>query len=200
MIGIVGGSGAGKSTLSHLLLNAIGKNSACVIAQDNYYRDLSHVPFHKRTKINFDHLDDFDNDLFLSHIIDLAEGKEVQIPIYDYFTHSRTGETQRVSPMDYVILEGLFLFTDRALRKRIDLKVFVDVESDLRFIRRLQRDIVERGREVHSIIKQYLSTVKPMYEEFVKPQKEQADMIISGNNNIEDGLSAILSKMRELML
>jgi uridine kinase len=186
IIGIVGGSGSGKTTVAHGILDALGGVDAAFIDQDAYYRDLGHLPLAERTAVNFDHPDAFDTELLVRHLDLLAEGRPIDKPTYDYARHTRAEATERVAPRDVVLVDGIMLFVDPGLRSRFDIKIYVDVPDDVRFIRRLQRDVSERGRSVDSIIHQYLTTVRPMHLEFVEPSRRWADVILpeGGHNRI----------------
>lgn len=186
IIGIVGGSGSGKTTVAHGILDALGGVDAAFIDQDAYYRDLAHLPLAERARFNFDHPDAFDTELLVAHLDRLASGLPIDKPTYDYAHHTRAARTERVEPREVVLVDGIMLFVDPALRSRFDIKIYVDVPDDVRFIRRLQRDVAERGRSVESIIEQYLTTVRPMHLEFVEPSRRWADVILpeGGHNRI----------------
>jgi len=178
VIGVAGGSGSGKTTVSNAILDRVGRERIAFLPHDSYYRDLSHLPLEERARVNFDHPDAFDNALFLEHIDMLIRGETIGAPIYDFASYVRLPGVVPVSPRPVILLEGILLFVDAELRQRMDIKLFVDAESDLRILRRLQRDIRERGRTVESVIEQYLRTVRPMHLEFVEPSKRYADVII----------------------
>ncbi|MFZ1039687.1 MAG: uridine kinase [Anaerolineales bacterium] len=185
VIGIAGGSGSGKTTVAQQILNRVGTDQIAFIQHDSYYKDLSGLPPTQHATINFDHPNSLDTNLLIQHIISLRDGKPIEVPIYDFSTDSRTGRTFRVEPHRVVLVEGILIFTDAALRELFDIKIFVDTDSDIRFIRRLERDITERGRTTESVIKQYQATVRPMHLEFVEPSKRYADIIIpQGGFNI----------------
>ena len=186
IIGIVGGSGSGKTTVAHGIFDALGDVGAAFIDQDAYYRDLGHLPLEERVKVNFDHPDAFDTDLLVTQLDALASGRPVDKPTYDYARHTRAAVTERVEPKEVVLVDGIMLFVDPRLRALFDIKIYVDVPDDIRFIRRLQRDVAERGRSVESIVRQYLTTVRPMHEEFVAPSRRWADVILpeGGHNRI----------------
>lgn len=186
IIGIVGGSGSGKTTVAHGIFDALGDVGAAFIDQDAYYRDLGHLPLEERVKVNFDHPDAFDTDLLVSQLETLAAGRAIRKPTYDYAQHTRATATEGVEPRDVILVDGIMLFVDPRLRALFDIKIYVDVPDDIRFIRRLQRDVAERGRSVESIIAQYLSTVRPMHLEFVEPSRRWADVILpeGGHNRI----------------
>jgi uridine kinase len=185
VIGIAGGSGSGKTTVAQQILNRVGTDQIAFIQHDSYYKDLSGLPPTQHATINFDHPNSLDTNLLIQHIISLRDGKPIEVPIYDFSTDSRTGRTFSVEPHRVVLVEGILIFTDAALRELFDIKIFVDTDSDIRFIRRLERDITERERTTESVIKQYQATVRPMHLEFVEPSKRYADIIIpQGGFNI----------------
>ncbi|HEU4569841.1 MAG TPA: uridine kinase [Gemmatimonadales bacterium] len=186
IIGLVGGSGSGKTTVARAILDSLGEVEAAFIDQDAYYKDLAHLSLAERTQVNFDHPDALDNDLLVAHLSSLANGVAIEKPTYDFAAHTRAEETIRVVPSDVILVDGILLFVDPRVRRLLDIKVYVDVPDDVRFIRRLQRDTRERGRSVDSVIAQYLGTVRPMHLEFVEPSKRHADVIIpeGGHNAI----------------
>ncbi|MGQ9457328.1 MAG: uridine kinase [Anaerolineae bacterium] len=178
IIGVAGGTGSGKTTVAQEILQRVGPDRIAYIQHDSYYRDQSHLPFHERARVNYDHPDALESELLVEHLKALRAGRPVEAPIYDFTTHTRRPETRRVEPRRVILVEGILIFADRALREMMDVKIFVDTDADIRFIRRLQRDIRERGRSMDSVIEQYLSTVRPMHMEFVEPSKRYADVII----------------------
>jgi uridine kinase len=178
VIGVVGGTGAGKTTISRAILERVGAHAIAYLQHDAYYRDLGHLPLEERKRTNFDHPDALEDELLVRHVQELLVGHCVQVPVYDYARHTRSTETRTVCPQPIILLEGILLFTNPALRAMMDIRIFVDTDADLRFIRRLQRDIGERGRTVASVIAQYLDTVRPMHLEFVEPSKRYADIIV----------------------
>ncbi len=178
LIGVAGGSGSGKTTVSQTILERVGSKQIAYLQHDSYYRDRSNLPFEERAKINYDHPDSLDTDLMGAHLRELRAGHAVDLPVYDFARHIRTTETRRLEPHPIILAEGILIFVDRALREMFDIKIFVDTDADLRFIRRLQRDIAERGRTMESVVKQYVETVRPMHLEFVEPSKRYADLII----------------------
>lgn len=190
VIGIAGGSGSGKTTLARLILEKVGEDRIAYIPHDAYYKDLRDLPLNQRAAINFDHPNSLDTDLLAEHIRILREYREIDLPIYDFKTHSRTTQTRRIEPKAIVMVEGILIFAEKVLRDIFDVKLFVDTDSDMRFIRRLERDINERGRTVETVIHQYLATVRPMHLEFVEPSKRYADVIIP-----EGGLNAVAMEM-----
>lgn len=190
VIGIAGGSGSGKTTVANVILQRVGAHRIAYLPHDAYYRELIHLPPMQRAQINFDHPDSLESDLLIRHILQLKRWQSIQLPIYDFTTHSRTSETIPVEPQRVILVEGILIFAEPALRELFDVKIFVDTDSDLRFIRRLQRDITERGRTTEMVIRQYLSTVRPMHLEFVEPSKRYADVIIP-----EGGLNTVAMDM-----
>ena len=184
-IGIAGGSGSGKTTVAQEILGRVGPDRIAFLQHDAYYKDLSGLPPTQRVDLNFDHPNSLETDLLIQHITALREGRAVEVPIYDFSTHSRTTRTFTVAPRRVILVEGILIFVDAALRELFDVKIFVDTDADIRFIRRLERDITERGRTTESVIKQYQLTVRPMHLEFVEPSKRYADVIIpEGGHNV----------------
>lgn len=185
IIGVVGGSGSGKTTVARAIQQAMDV-SAAFLDQDGYYKDLAHLTLDDRKKVNFDHPDSIDADLLVSHLEQLARGEAIEKPTYDFAAHTRASARVRVEPNAIVLVDGILLFADKRLRDLFDIKVYVDVADDVRFIRRLERDVVERGRSMSDVIRQYLTTVRPMHLEFVEPSKRYADVILpeGGHNRI----------------
>ena len=194
VIGIAGGSGSGKTTVARAIEEAIVPESV-LIDQDAYYKDLAHLVLEERKKVNFDHPDAFDTELMIAQLQALAAGEAIAKPTYDYPAHTRAAETVRVAPRDVILVEGILLFADARLRGLFDVKVFVDVADDVRFIRRLQRDVVERGRSMESVIQQYLTTVRPMHLEFVEPSKRWADIILPEGGQNRVGIEMIVARV-----
>ncbi len=184
IIGIAGGSGSGKTTLVNKLLTAFG-NNCTLISHDDYYCCSDDKPMEERIKINYDHPNSLDTDLLISHIKELIAGNNIFHPTYDFTIHNRASATTEVSPTKIIIVEGILIFEDDSLCDLLDVKIYVDADDDIRFVRRLSRDVNERGRSVDSVIEQYLTTVKPMYEQFIKPNRRKADIIVpQGGNNM----------------
>jgi uridine kinase len=186
VIGVAGGSGSGKTTVVRKILEALGDARVAVLEHDRYYRDRNDLRLEERAALNYDHPDSLETDLLVRHVNELRAGRPVQAPVYDFARHARKDETETIPAGRATIVEGILIYTDPELRKLMDVKVFVDTDDDTRFIRRLRRDIAERGRTVESVIDQYLATVKPMHLEFVEPSKRYADIIVpqGGHNTV----------------
>ncbi|HEV2149154.1 MAG TPA: uridine kinase [Longimicrobiaceae bacterium] len=197
LIGIAGGTGSGKTTVARKIYDSLHLDSAVFLDQDSYYRELDHLPLEERRKVNFDHPDSLDNDLLTEHLQRLIDRRPIAKPVYDFVAHTRAPETQRVIPRDVVLVEGILLFVEPRIRDLFDLKIFVDTEADVRFIRRLRRDLEMRGRTLDSVIEQYLGTVRPMHFEFVEPTKRYADVIIPRGGNNAPGIEVIVARIRE---
>ena len=183
IIGVAGGSGSGKTTVTAKVLETIGPDMAAVIVQDYYYRDQAHLTFEQRLATNYDHPHAFDWPLLIEHIEELLAGRPIDMPVYDFTHHTRATETVTVKPAPVIVIEGLFPLYDAALRDMMSLKIFVDTDPDVRFIRRLQRDIRERGRSADHVIEHYLATVRPMHNQFIEPTKRFADVILPHGAN-----------------
>ena len=197
IIGICGGTGSGKTTVANRILETVSASEVVFIQQDSYYRNLTDLPLDYRNIANFDHPDALDNDLLVNHVRRLKAGEAVELPVYDFRTHSRLNETRHVDPKPIVIVEGILIFADPRLLEQMDIKVFVDTPDDIRFIRRLRRDLDERGRTVESVIEQYVATVRPMHMQFVEPSKRHADVIIpEGGHNLVS-IDLLSGKIRE---
>ena len=199
VVGVAGGTGSGKTTVAREILRRAGTDQISLIQHDAYYKDLSDLPPAQRAMQNFDHPDALDNGLLIAHLKELKAERAVEIPVYDFTTHTRTAETVRVKPHRVILVEGILLFADEALRQLMDVKIYVDTDSDIRFIRRLQRDIAERGRTMESVIRQYLATVRPMHQEFVEPSKRYADVIIPEGGFNEVATEMIAARIRALL-
>jgi len=197
IIGICGGTGSGKTTVANRILESVSKDEVIFLQQDSYYRDLDEMPLDYRRQKNFDHPDAIDNDLLVEHLRALKRGEAVELPLYDFRTHTRQQETLHMEPRPIIIIEGILIFAEQRLLDEMDIKVYVDTPDDIRFIRRLRRDIAERGRTVESVIEQYVATVRPMHMQFVEPSKRYADVIIpeGGHNLVSIGL--ISGRIRE---
>ncbi len=197
IIGICGGTGSGKTTLARKIIETVGRESVILVEQDSYYRNLADMPLDERRQANFDHPDSIDSDMLRNHLKRLRLDQQIEMPIYDFRTHTRKNEFEHIDPKPVVIVEGILIFAEPRISELLDVKVFVDTPDDIRFIRRLQRDITERGRTTESVIAQYFATVRPMHYEFVEPSKRQADIIIPENANTNIGIDFICSKIRE---
>jgi len=199
VIGIAGGSGSGKTTVAQAILQRVGPERISFLQHDAYYKELGGLPPIQRAEVNFDHPNSLETDLLIQHIRRLRDGHPVEVPIYDFSTHSRTERTFTVQPRSVILVEGILLFADPALREIFDVKIYVDTDSDIRFIRRLERDITERGRTMESVIKQYLATVRPMYLEFVEPSKRYADVIILEGGFNTAALDMVVARIEALL-
>ena len=196
IIGVAGGTGSGKTTLARHIANAFGDRVA-VITHDSYYRAQNDKSIEERALQNYDHPDAFETDLLCRHLEMLANGKAVDVPVYDYTIHNRADATVRVEPKPVIVLEGILLFSDEELRNKMDLKIFVDTDADERILRRIMRDTAERGRTLESVIKQYLTTVKPMHDAFVEPFKRYADVIVPGGGDNPAALDMIITRIHK---
>jgi uridine kinase len=190
VIGIAGGTGSGKTTVTNVILKRVGARHIALLPHDAYYRDVPDLTLAERERINYDHPDSLETELLIQHIHQLKNWQPVELPVYDFTTHSRTSRTVHIEPRQVILVEGILIFYEPELRPLFDVKIYVDTDADIRFIRRLQRDIVERGRTTESVINQYLSTVRPMHLEFVEPSKRYADVIIP-----EGGLNTVAMDM-----
>lgn len=202
IMGVAGGTGSGKTTIAHAVLERAGAEPhgrVSLIQHDAYYRDLSNLPLAQRAAQNFDHPDSLENELLIAHLKKLKQGRAIDVPVYDFTTHTRTSETRRIGPNPVIIIEGILIFADEALRRLMDVKIYVDTDADIRFIRRLQRDVAERGRTVESVIRQYMATVRPMHQEFVEPSKRYADIIIPEGGFNEVAIDMIASRIKTLL-
>ena len=197
IIGICGGTGSGKTTVANRILESVSADEVVFIQQDSYYRNINDLPLDIRNIANFDHPDALDNDLLVNHVRRLKSGEGVELPLYDFKTSMRMNDTRHVESKPIVIVEGILIFADPRLLEQMDIKVFVDTPDDVRFIRRLRRDLAERGRTVESVIEQYIATVRPMHQQFVEPSKRHADVIIpEGGHNLVS-IDLLSGKIRE---
>ena len=198
VIGVAGGSGSGKTTVVRRIVESLGPDHVTVLEHDRYYRDRNDLRFEERLSLNYDHPDALETDLLVRHIQDLKAGRSVDVPTYDFARFVRLDATEAIAPRKAIIIEGILIFTDASLRELMDVKVFVDADADTRFIRRLRRDVAERGRTMENVVEQYLSTVKPMHFDFVEPTKRYADLIIpvGGHNTV--AIDMMLSLVRSL--
>jgi uridine kinase len=199
VIAIAGGSGSGKTTLTHEVLDKVGAEHIALLPHDAYYKDLSHLPPEHRAQINYDHPNSLETELLVNHVMELKKGHSIELPIYDFKVHTRTSETIRVEPKPIILVEGILIFAEPELRKLFDIKIFVDTDSDLRFIRRLQRDIAERGRTAESVVNQYLITVRPMHLEFVEQSKRYADIIIPEGGMNTVAMDMVVARIRAML-
>ena len=197
IVGICGGTGSGKTTIARAIVKAVGAEKVVLVEQDSYYRNLSDMPLDERHQANFDHPDSIDSDMLVNHIMRLKQGLNVEMPLYDFKTHTRSSRIETIEPKPVVIVEGILIFAEPRLLAMLDVRVYVDTPDDIRFIRRLQRDISERGRTVESVIGQYYRTVRPMHLEFVEPSKRNADIIIPEGGQQEIGIEFLCSLVRE---
>ena len=203
IIGVTGGSGSGKTTVSRAIFEQLHGHSLLMLQEDSYYNDQSDMPFEERIKTNYDHPNAFDTELLVKQLKDLLDWKTIEKPIYDYTEHTRSSEVEKVEPKEVIILEGILVLNDPALRDLMDIKIFVDTDDDIRIIvsiyRRIQRDIEERGRSLQSVIDQYKSTVKPMYHQFIEPTKRYADIIVPEGGENQVAIDLLVTKVRDIL-
>lgn len=199
VIGICGGTGSGKTTITDRLSRALSKDGVVVLQQDHYYKDLAHLTLQERARCNFDHPSALDTALFIEHVERLREGRAIERPVYDFTQHRRVPEKVKIEARPAILVEGILIFENEELRNLMDLKIFVDTDADIRFIRRLVRDVRERGRTLESVVEQYQKTVRPMHLEFVEPSKRYADIIIPEGGHNEVGVDLVLQKVRSLL-
>lgn len=199
VIGIAGGSGSGKTTVAQEILNRVGPARIAYLPHDAYYRDLSGLPPAQRAEVNFDHPNALETELLIQHILQLKQYQPIELPVYDFSVHTRTAQTVLIKPQRVIMVEGILIFAEPELRKLFDIRIFVDTDSDLRFIRRLQRDLSERGRTTESVIHQYLKTVRPMHLEFVEPSKRYADIIIPEGGFNLPALDMVVARIEEML-
>ena len=199
LIGIAGGSGSGKTLVARTIVRDLGSTRVAIVDQDSYYRDLDDIPIADRDLRNFDHPDAFDNDLLKQHIRKLLAGESIEQPIYDYTRHARLKETKTVGEHVVIVLEGILIFVDEELREMMDIKLFIDADPDIRLVRRIERDVRERGRAIETILRQYQATVRPMHLQFVEPSKRYADLIVpeGGHNRVAIDLMKV--KIKDLL-
>lgn len=198
-IGIAGGTGSGKTTVAHNVVEGLPLDSVVIIEHDAYYRDRSDLTLEERARLNYDHPDALDNALLLEHLMELRAGRPVELPVYDYATHTRRPERRRVEPRPVVILEGILVFVDPSIRALLDIKIFVDTDADIRIMRRIRRDMETRGRDFASVRKQYYETVRPMHLQFVEPSKRWADLIIPEGGANDVALDILLGKLLHVL-
>jgi uridine kinase len=199
VFGVAGGTASGKTTVATAVLNAVGAEKVAYLPHDAYYRDMADLSFEERSKLNYDHPDSLETELLIVHIRALLAGEQIRLPLYDFTHHRRTSQTVLVEPCPIILVDGILIFDDAELRELMDVKIFVDTDPDVRFIRRLQRDIEERGRTLESVVEQYLSTVRPMHLKFVEPSRRYADVIIPHGGLNEVAMAMVVSRLRELL-
>jgi uridine kinase len=199
IIGISGASASGKSLLANTIVKELGSDQVLVISEDSYYKDHSHLPFEERAKINYDHPDSLDHELLYKHLIELQQGNQVNIPKYNHSLHIREKETQQIGQHAIIVLEGILLFFEKKLRELMDIRIFMETSLDICLVRRLKRDIKERGRSLDSVLKQYEDTVRPMFLRFIDPSKRYADIIVPRGGGNRIAIDMIKAKMRELL-
>ena len=199
VIGVAGGTSAGKTTISRAIVKRVGEERIAYLQHDAYYRDLSHLPLAERRQCNFDHPDALEDELLLQHLQQLIAGEAVEVPIYDFTHYVRTAETRHLEPRPVILLEGILILANRQLVELMDIKIFVDADADIRLIRRLERDIQERGRTLRSVIDQYLQTVRPMHLEFVEPSKRYADIIVPAGGANPVALEMICARIERML-
>ena len=199
LIGITGGTGSGKSTIADEIFNSFNEDCIAMIQQDAYYKDQKHLTMEERVKTNYDHPRAFDNDLLIEHLKALMNGESIEKPIYDFTVHTRADETTTVNPRDIIIVEGILILEDPRIRELLDIKVYVDTDADIRILRRMVRDIDERGRTVESVIEQYLSVVRPMHMQFTEPTKRYADIIVPEGGINKFAIDILVSKIKDIL-
>ena len=199
VIGVAGGSGSGKTTVAEMVLKRVGRQRIAYLPHDAYYRELTNLPPNQRAEVNFDHPDSLESDMMRDQILALKSWQPIEMPVYDFTTHSRTAETIHVEPRRVILVEGILIFADQHLRPLFDVKIFVDTDSDIRFIRRLQRDITERARTTENVINQYMKTVRPMHLEFVEPSKRYADIIIPEGGLNKVAMDMVIARIESLL-
>jgi uridine kinase len=199
IIGVAGGTGSGKTTVAETILSRVGEEHIAYIPHDAYYRDLAHLSPNLRAQINFDHPDSLETDLLVEHLKMWQQGHPIEVPVYDFTTHMRTKQTRRVEPQRVALVDGILVFAEPKLREMFDVKLYVDTDADVRFIRRLRRDIAERGRTMESVMEQYLTTVRAMHLEFVEPSKRYADVIIPEGGYNQVAMDMVVARIERLL-
>lgn len=199
VLGIAGGTGSGKTTLADLILDSVGRDQIAYLPHDAYYRDQKELPLEQRAKVNYDHPDSLESELLVEHLQQLIAGQSIEVPVYDFTMHNRTSITRQVDPKPVILVEGILIFAEKELRRLFDMKIYVDTDADIRFIRRLKRDIEERGRTVQSVIDQYLKTVRPMHLEFVENSKRYADIIVPEGGMNPVALDMVIARLESLL-
>lgn len=199
IIGVTGGSGSGKTSVSRAIFEKLGDHSILRIEEDSYYKSQDDKPMEQRVSVNYDHPDAFDTDLLIEQLTELLNYRAIDKPVYDYTIHTRSKETVHVEPKDVIVLEGILVLNDPRLRDLMDIKIFVDTDDDIRIIRRIKRDMEERGRSLQSIIDQYMKTVKPMYHQFIEPTKRYADVIVPEGGENEVAIDLLVTKVKDIL-
>jgi uridine kinase len=199
IIGVAGGTGSGKTTVVQRIIEGFGSDEVAVIMHDSYYRDRSHLPLAERDSINYDHTEALETSLLVHHLGCLLDGQAIRVPVYDFVTHTRTQATRTVYPRKVILVEGILILADASLRSLLHIKIYVDTDADIRFIRRMERDLAERGRSLRSIVDQYTSSVRPMHLEFVEPSKRYADVIIPEGGFNCVAVDMVMVKVRSLL-
>ena len=199
VVGVAGGTGSGKTTVSRKIQEAVGPARMAYIQHDYYYVDQSHLPPEERARINYDHPESLETSLLVEHLRLLRSGQSIDMPTYDFGAYARQPATRRLAPAPVILVEGILIYTEKALREQMDMKIFVDTDADIRFIRRLRRDLIERGRTLESVVKQYLATVRPMHLEFVEPSKRYADVIVPEGGNNKVAMEMIISRLMDVL-
>ena len=199
VIGVAGGTGSGKTTVSRRIQEAANVEQIAYIQHDNYYRDQSHLSSEERARTNYDHPDSLDTELLVQHLHALKAGQAIEMPLYDFAQDTRSSETQRVEPARVILIEGILIFVEKELRDLMDVRIFVDTDADVRLIRRLRRDIAERGRTLDSVVQRYMATVRPMHQEFVEPSKRHADIIVPRGGDNRVAMEMIVSRIDALL-
>lgn len=197
-IGVTGGSGSGKSTVARNVLEKVGPEQVTYVQQDSYYKDLSHLPIDMCAQLNFDHPDAFDNALFSEHLAALKEGKTVELPLYDFKTYTRVG-SKTIQPRPVIMVEGILVLADEIIRKHLNIKIYVDTDPDIRIIRRLKRDVLERGRQLEHVLAQYVETVRPMHQQYIEPTRRFADIVIPEGGNNRVAMDMLITKIQALL-
>jgi len=198
-LGVAGGTGSGKTTVARAILDAVGPGRIAFLAQDSYYRDVEWPGPEAIAAHNFDHPDALDTELLVRHLAELKAGRDIELPIYDFVRHRRTGRTQRIETRPVILVEGILLFADPAVRELLDFKVFVDTDADVRLVRRIRRDLAERGRSTPDVLRQYMATVRPMHLEFVEPSKRWADVIVPEGGENRVALAMVIARVEQLL-
>lgn len=199
VIGVAGGSGSGKTTVSRRIRESVNVTNIAYLEHDNYYRDQSHLTPEQRVLTNYDHPDSLETELLVAHVCALQAGLPIDMPLYDFAIHSRSTATRRIEPARIILVEGILIFAEKDLRELMDIRIFVDTDADIRFIRRLRRDMGERDRSLDSVVQQYMATVRPMHQEFVEPSKRYADVIVPRGGNNQVAMEMIVSRIQAFL-